>query len=58
MEEKTKWYTFLCNCSCVAKVSICAESLEKAREYLESGEYDDCDYMDFEIQDELSYEEE
>ena len=55
-EPKEKWYTFVCDCSLKAHISVWAKNLEEAENRIKSVNYDDYSYENLTVDDILSYE--
>lgn len=56
-EDKSKCYTFICECSTKARISVWAENLEEAENRIKFGYYDACEQVNnLEVEDILSYE--
>lgn len=55
-EPKLNYYTFTCDCIVKARISISAENLEQAEEYIKNGDYEECEYDEPVIEEILSYE--
>ena len=55
-EPTGKYYTFTCMCNTKARISVWAENLEEAEDFIKSGNYDECEHDDLGVDDILSYE--
>lgn len=49
--KEQKCYVFECDCSCKGIITIYADNEEEARERLDSGDFNDNELYDFEIED-------